>query len=296
MSRIKQLKNDSSNNINTIELLSILCSNKTKYIETLLRIIKNEKKHRIHIQEIKSFLIKDMGISEEKLKTIDENHLIFFHSFMDSMIGFEDLKKYQKFIDYNERGLITNNDLSTYKSFNQIMSYVSIAEIKDYEKELKGQIIKIHEDDDWIIIKPLTYESSKKYGSNTKWCTASSQSSDYFMNYTQTGILIYIINKKSGKKIALHRTYKKIVTYWSQEDKKINLDETNLPLYLESILTKTLRDDRSNQSLYNKKKNIIEIHSPEIIQKRKSLTTRAIQAIARENVDEIKKSKIKLIR
>lgn len=296
MSRIKQLKNESVNNINVVELLSVLCGGKTKYIETLLRIVKNEKKHRTHIREIKSFLVKDIGINEDTLKTIPEDHLMFFHTFMEFMIGIDDLKKYQKFIEYNERGLIENKDLSTYKSFSQVMTYMSIAEMKDYEKELQGQIVKIHEDDDWILVKPLTHESSKKYGSNTKWCTASSQTSDYFMSYTQTGTLIYIINKKTGKKVALHRTHNKVVSYWSQEDKKINIDETNIPQYIQSIIQKSLRDDRSNQMIYNKKKQIVTEPDPGLIQRRRGLNNRIVSAIRREDNDDMTKLPIKIKR
>jgi hypothetical protein len=296
MSRIKQLKNESINNINVIELLSILCGSKTKYIETLLRIIKNEKKHKTHLREIRTFLLKDIGISEEILKTIPENHLMFFHTFMEYMIGFDDIKKYQKFIDYNERGLIENKDLSTYKSFSQVMTYMSIAEIKDYEKELQGQIIKIYEDEDWIVVKPLTHESSMKYGSNTKWCTAASQTSDYFISYTQTGILIYIINKKTGKKVALHRTHNKVVSYWSQEDKKINIEEANIPQYIQSMIQKSLRDERSNQMIYNMKKQIVNEPNPEVIQRRRGLSNRIVHAIRREDNCEVTNLQIKIKR
>jgi hypothetical protein len=289
MSRIKQLKNESINNINIIELLSLLCNDKTKYVETLLRIIKGEKKHRTRIREIKSFLNKDISIPEDTINTIPDDHLMFFHTFIESMIGIEDLKKYQKFIEFNEKGLIQNNDLTTYKTFNQVISSMSIAEMKEFEKELKGQIIKVYEDYEWLLVKPLTYESSKKYGANTKWCTASSQTSDYFTNYTQTGTLIYIINKKSGKKIAIHRTYNKIITYWSQEDKNININDVDLPQNIESVITKCLRDERSNQLLYNNKKSIVEPPKQEITQRVRTLTNRVSRAIQRED-NEIKLS------
>ena len=67
---------------------------------------------------------------------------------------------------------------------------------------------KLYEDDNLLIVKPLTYESSCKYGSGTRWCTTSTQS--YFKNYTEDGqSLYYVILKKfdiSNKfyKIAIH--------------------------------------------------------------------------------------------
>lgn len=282
MSRIKQLKSESINNINIIELLSVFCE-KSKYIETLLRIIKNEKKFKTNVKEIKSFLINDLQIDNDKLNNISDEHLLFFNTFFEFMAGIDEIKNYKKFIEYNERGLIENNDLSTYKSFNQILNNISIAEIKDYEKELKGQIIKIFEDDEWIIIKPLSYESSKKYGSNTKWCTASSQTSDYFNNYTKNGILIYIINKKTGKKIGLHKSYGKNVTYWNQEDKNIEQDNTNLPIYITTIIQKSLRDERSNLMLYKLKINEKNVIQPEFSERKNRLNNKILNAISRND-------------
>ena len=67
---------------------------------------------------------------------------------------------------------------------------------------------KLYEDDNLLIVKPLTYESSCKYGSGTRWCTTSTQS--HFKNYTEDGqSLYYVILKKfdiSNKfyKIAIH--------------------------------------------------------------------------------------------
>jgi len=242
MSRIKELKNDEKNIINIIDLLSILCVKKTKYVETLMRIIKNEKKHKQHIKEIKKFLNDELNISEEDIKNIPEDHLLFYHTFMENMIGIDDLKSFQRFCEYNEKNLIPKNDLSTYKNFSQIKSSISLAEIKEYEKELEGQIVVLFKDEEWLILKPLTHQSSKKYGSNTKWCTASEDAPQYFEDYSRNGMLIYIINMKTGKKTAVHKLLRNnSVTYWSQLDKKIEQSETNLPFHIINVLQKSLK-------------------------------------------------------
>jgi hypothetical protein len=257
MSRIKELKNDEKNNINIVDLLSILCLKKTKYVETLLRVIKNEKKHKQHIKELKKFLIDEFNISEEELNNIPENHLMYYHTFMENIIGVDDFKSFQRFCEYNERNLIPNNDLSKYKSFSQIKSSMSIAEIKEFEKELEGQIIILFKDEEWLIMKPLTYQSSKKYGSNTKWCTASETTPQYFEDYSRNGMLIYIINMKTGKKTAVHKLLRNnSVTYWSQLDKKIEQTETNLPFHVMNIIQKSLKENISNNSLLNKKTTV----------------------------------------
>ena len=257
MSKIKQLKNDEKNNINIVDLLSILCVKKTKYVETLMRVIKNEKKHKQHIKEIKKFLNEEFNISEEDIKNIPEDHLLFYHTFMENMIGIDDLKSFRKFCEYNERNLIPNNDLSTYKNFSQIKSSMSIAEIKEYEKELEGQIVILFKDEEWLILKPLTHQSSKKYGSNTKWCTSSEDSPQYFEDYSRSGMLIYIINMKTGKKTAVHKLLRNnSVTYWSQLDKKIEQSETGLPFHVMNIIQKSLKENISNNSLLNKKTTV----------------------------------------
>lgn len=253
MSKIKQLKNDEKNNINIVDLLSILCVKKTKYVETLMRVIKNEKKHKQHIKEIKKFLNDEFNISEEDIKNIPEDHLLFYHTFMENMIGIDDLKSFQRFCEYNEKNLIPKNDLSTYRNFSQIKSSISIAEIKEYEKELEGQIVVLFKDKEWLVLKPLTHQSSKKYGSNTKWCTASEDAPQYFEDYSRNGILIYIINMKTGKKTAVHKLLRNnSVTYWNQLDKKIEQSETNLPFHVMNVIQKSLKENITNNSLLYK--------------------------------------------
>jgi hypothetical protein len=62
------------------------------------------------------------------------------------------------------------------------------------EKNLSKEINVVYEDDEWFLLKPLTLESSVKYGYGTKWCTASKDHSEPFYEYSSRGILIYIIN------------------------------------------------------------------------------------------------------
>ena len=60
-------------------------------------------------------------------------------NFLETNFDINDLVEYQKFCDFNERGLIQSNDLSKYSSFNEILSVTSIAELKSQEKELEKQ-------------------------------------------------------------------------------------------------------------------------------------------------------------
>jgi hypothetical protein len=71
---------------------------------------------------------------------------------------------------------------------------------------------KLYEDNNILIVRPLTYEASCKYGAGTKWCTAMSSESSYFKSHTrEEQALYYIILKKFNKdnkfyKMAVHLT------------------------------------------------------------------------------------------
>ena len=45
---------------------------------------------------------------------------------------------------------------------------------------------KLYEDSNILIVKPLTYEASCKYGSGTRWCTTMANQPSYFKQYTTT--------------------------------------------------------------------------------------------------------------
>jgi hypothetical protein len=53
-----------------------------------------------------------------------------------------------------------------------------------------------YEDSDWVVYIPETYAASCKLGQGTSWCTASTESSNYYDDYTEDGPLYIIINKK----------------------------------------------------------------------------------------------------
>ncbi len=48
---------------------------------------------------------------------------------------------------------------------------MSLADLKMVDKEMEKQIEKLFEDEQWLVLKPLSYLASKKYGASTKWCT-----------------------------------------------------------------------------------------------------------------------------
>ena len=65
---------------------------------------------------------------------------------------------------------------------------------------------KWHEDDNWLVVVPLTMRAAQKYGANTKWCTAARDPTENaFSNYAPDGPLIIFIDKVGGQKWQVHR-------------------------------------------------------------------------------------------
>jgi len=241
MSKLNTLKTQNPDlNISLIDALGLVY--KTKYVEMYLNIYKTKKAKKDDDDNdddnMTSFQIEmiDMGFNKEYVTELSKklNHIQqHFVSELISEMNYRDIRSFNKFIELNERGLIDNKDVTSYKTIEDVLGQISIAELKLIDKELEKLVLKLHEDEEWLIIKPLTYESSKKYGAGTRWCTAA-ESEDYqFYNYTSRGILIYTINKKTGYKVAtfknLDKEHTRELSFWDVEDNRLDSLELNLP-------------------------------------------------------------------
>jgi len=253
MSVIKELREKTENTINLIDILVLICpEGKTKYVETLLRIMKSTDNIEAYKEEVIQRLETDYGINRKELKGFSAIQIIHMEKFIKDMFSVKDLENFRNFCEYNERGLIEDNDVSRYTTFEQITKSVNIAQLKINEKEMEKQVIKVYEDNEWLVLKPLTFEASKKYGSNTKWCTTTESEPQHFERYGK-GILIYSINKKTNYKVA---TYKDLsgteFSFWNQTDQKIDSLDTELPMNILKIIKEDIKDCRKgNISQYN---------------------------------------------
>lgn len=233
MSKIKELKNNPENCINIIDFLEIFSpEKKSKYTETLLRLMKGTRNLQEHCKDIKKEMMNQFSfISEEELDSFSEIQIMVMWRFIDSFFNYSDLKDWRKFCEYNERGLIVQSDLSRYKTFEEVANQLSIADIKVQSKELENEVVKLLDNDEWLVVRPLTYYSSKKYGSNTKWCTTSEGNPEYFIKYSSKGVLIYCINKITGYKVASFYSLDKNdpeFSFWNQRDNRVDSLDTEL--------------------------------------------------------------------
>jgi hypothetical protein len=135
-----------------------------------------------------------------------------------------------------------NNDEEIYKSvqgnlpkIKPFLSELTLAlpALKKQKKEMAKQVLKLYETDEWLVVKPLSYQASLKYGASTKWCTASKESSDYYFRYSKRGIVIYSINKKTGNKVAgfksLDTGHDAETSFWNITDQRIDSMDSGLP-------------------------------------------------------------------
>lgn len=267
MSRIKDLRTNEDYNLNIVSILEMFSpEGKSKYTETLLRMMKNTPNLKEHSKEIKLVLIdKFPFIEKSKLDLMSDIQMMLLYKFIDGFFNMEDLQKYRKFCEYNERNLIEENDLTKYKSFEQMIAAMGVAEMKSEEKELETQVIKIHEDGEWLLIRPLTFKSSCKYGANTKWCTTTEHNQEYYNKYAKRGVLVYCINKKTGYKVAAFYSLDKNepeFSYWNQKDTRIDSTDSNLPLELIGFIRDYVKDPKvkSNTAMLSgdqKKKELV---------------------------------------
>ncbi len=232
MSKARELRTNQENNLNFYELFEkFVPEKKSKYVDTLLRLMKKTKNIDDHVDEIKEKLSTEFNISKEEWEGFGKLQIVFFYRLIDTMFNVSDLQTFQKFCEFNERNLIKQNDLSKYNSFEDITNSVSIAEMISQSKDLEKQVKVVLDTEEWLLLRPLTFQSSRKYGSNTKWCTTQENNPDYFMKYSNKGVLIYCINKKTGYKVASFYSLDKgdpEFSFWNQKDTRVDSLDTDL--------------------------------------------------------------------
>jgi hypothetical protein len=252
MSRIEELKKQNPNlSINVIDIINEILS-KSKYTEMSVNLIKNKfdtkdnnKKHII------DELVNEYQLNRQLLDEKEYLEVMNIYKVLSDYFGYSNAQTLFKFIELNEKKLIINNDLSTYKTFDELDLQISLAELRGIDKEMEKQCLKLMENDEWLVLKPLSYLASLKYGSSTKWCTAMKDNPDYYFRYTKRGILIYVINKKTGNKVAgfksLDDSYEEETSFWNILDKRIDSLEAGLPHEIMDIF----KDEFANNKVTN---------------------------------------------
>ena len=151
-------------------------------------------------------------------------------------------------------------DIGKYESWNEINRTVSIATLKQKEKLLEKEILKVVDTEEWLAIRPLTFASSLVYGGNTKWCTTSKASPHYFYKYCNRGVLVYVISRVSGEKYGLYyenyRSNNKEFSIWNVLDYRIDSVETEIPSDLLKKLFEYMKNEKNNSFYFSEEEKL----------------------------------------
>jgi hypothetical protein len=182
MSRLDRLKEQHPDlNISLIDIISYLDpTDSYKYIEFLIKNFKNDSDY---YSSNKEEFMGYMGVF---------------------LFGSGEIETLNEFERHSRANRIKQKDISQYSNFLELNESVVLAQEIENRKKIEKQILKIYEDDTWFILTPLSFEASKVYGANTKWCTTQEK---YWYQYLTSHRLIYVLNKKINTKIAFSRDF-----------------------------------------------------------------------------------------
>lgn len=252
MSRIKDLKE--KHPLLALSIADVLTlidpTDQNKYIGMMGKIVKNRLEERFKGHESYKTEIANL-IGNPSVKNESYGYAFILYQMLDMIGGNSNIEIFKTFIELNERGVIENKDIQQYNSIEDIQGAISLVELKEMDKEMASQVVRIFEDDEWLVVRPLTFEASCKYGAGTKWCTTATTSPEHFHRYWSRGALIYMINKKTGYKIATQKYYDENdrSTLWNAADQEVNWADVNVPSYIFEGVRDQLMLEVTNKSL-----------------------------------------------
>jgi len=224
----------------------LLCKVFGKRFNILDQYENNKVKKDIAKLEIHENLLS-RGISTDGLT---ENELYYLHYSTDYFNN-DNFFTVKDFIRYMEKNQIENKDVTSYSTIDDLRAAITLASIKELTKELEGQVVKEYEDDKWLVVRPLTFQASSKYGATTRWCTTYQKEKQYFEKYWQYGILVYFINKVTGYKFAGYKSLRDgdELSFWNAEDRRIDYLDVDADDYLFPIVRRILSSNKTNKEL-----------------------------------------------
>jgi hypothetical protein len=253
MSRIEELKKQNPQfSLNYVDIINELFD-KPIYTEMVINLLKNQfnADKKIRGMAIGRELVNEFKIDYKTVENKSLFQLLILNRLLNDTIGFSEFRTITKFIELHKRNLLGNNDLTSYKTYSELELQISLSELKLIDKEMEKQVMKLYDNDEWLIIKPLSFLASKKYGANTKWCTTQENNPEYYLKFSRRGILIYVINKITGNKIGVFKnidmSYAKEISFWNMVDERIDSMESELP----SDILNIIKDDFNQTTLTN---------------------------------------------
>ena len=172
---------------------------------------------------------------------------------------------FQKLNDQSDQLIIYRDTLIDPEKYKVAKEKITRSEVKKKETEV------LYEDDRWLVLFPLSVRSSNLYGKGTKWCVSSEDHNygKYYKQYTDNGILVFVIDKKvtdaesrtnDFAKIAFHNDLKKSdgITLWDVKDSQMGVSNamkvySMLPSEAMDIINKRLESGLTNKEQAQKR-------------------------------------------
>ena len=238
MAKLSEIKQKNPElNFSLIDFLTLVDTSDTnKFVPMMINCINSEFKKRITTREIQFHnlrmdKIKSKFLESKKDLNYIEPFIDFFNHILLDTCGKDIILD---FMDLYQRNYVENLDLNTISDLDQLREIYNKAHSKFIANTSHKEVVKVIDDQEWLIVRPLTYESSRAYGAGTKWCTTSKDNPHHFFRYYSRGILIYCINKITGYKVAVFWDVndESSPTFWNVLDNQIDSIMTELPPYI----------------------------------------------------------------
>lgn len=131
--------------------------------------------------------------------------------FLDKKININSTNRINKALTVYDRNKLRIGPIEKFDSLETLEKFLNengydekserLKQISKAEKEVK----KVYEDEYFLVRVPLTHEASRKIAGDTNWCTASSDSSQFFRYIHDFGGEYYVIlDKENGQKYQFH--------------------------------------------------------------------------------------------
>ena len=161
---------------------------------------------------------RNIRLVNHPIQTLNVIHEELLEILIECLGGSDVINDLEKFEVLCEENLISVTDIQEYQSLGELSLAVIDAEEKRKNTDSSPHKEIVFDHPDYLILKPLNVFASKKYGASTKWCT-SSRDPKTFYQYSEKGILIYILSKTDNSKWAVYYDMDlKELSWWNTKD------------------------------------------------------------------------------
>jgi len=167
----------------------------------------------------------------ESAMRIDESFKNTKEKFITQYDNEQEVKEYiEKFKELAKRNIIKGQDKDIgkwikagWESFKEFIDQSSTQQSKrQYKKKVKSDSITVYEDDEKIVVIPLSEKVSCYYGKNTQWCTAATND-NMFNKYAiiQRNIPFYVLMRDGSKFACMYNKHTRVFDCYDERDKSI---------------------------------------------------------------------------